>query len=91
MTGNVASPKAARLRDAFPTVGTVPLEFVVDAHGYERNYLLDGKVQQWNGAVTAVSSPICMRFGDNLTRTVIGKMPLMDEAMVMAQRIGKGT
>lgn len=75
---------AKRLDNAFPTAADVPQEFRVDASAYERLYLQDGKLRQWDGTVTEVSSPICLRDGANLSRAVIGHIPVMDEATVMA-------
>jgi glyceraldehyde-3-phosphate dehydrogenase (NADP+) len=84
MAEQVDNPMARRLESAFPTVASVPQEFRVDASGYERLYLLDGKVRQWQGPVVEVSSPICLMDGEELSRAMIGHIPVMDEAAAMA-------
>ncbi len=73
-----------QLRSAFPAPGEVPAEFRPDPSAYETLYLLDGQVRSWEGEVSEVWSPICLRKGDKLERTLIGHAPVMDDATVMA-------
>jgi glyceraldehyde-3-phosphate dehydrogenase (NADP+) len=73
-----------RLCSAFPTPGDVPAEFRPDPSAYERLYLLDGRVRSWEGEVSEVRSPICLRDGNALQRVLIGHAPSMDDAAVMA-------
>jgi glyceraldehyde-3-phosphate dehydrogenase (NADP+) len=73
-----------RLRSAFPAPGDVPAEFRPDPSSYERLYLLDGKVRTWEGEVSEVRSPVCLRDGSALERALIGRAPSMDDAAVMA-------
>jgi glyceraldehyde-3-phosphate dehydrogenase (NADP+) len=73
-----------RLRSAFPAPGDVPAEFRPDPSSYERLYLLDGKVRAWDGEVSEVRSPVCLRKGSALERAAIGHAPVMDDAAVMA-------
>jgi glyceraldehyde-3-phosphate dehydrogenase (NADP+) len=73
-----------QLRLAFPAPDAIPAEFRPDPSGYERLYLQDGKVRAWEGEVSEVWSPVCMRTGAGFERTLIGHAPVMDDAAVMA-------
>lgn len=75
---------ARQLSSSFPSLEQIPTEHRLDTKGYERLYLLDGKVLTWEGPLTEISSPICLREDGALVRPVIGRVPLMDEAAVMA-------
>ena len=73
-----------RLRLSFPASEDVPAEFRPDPSAYERLYLLDGELRTWEGEVSEVSSPVCLRDGSALERALIGRAPSMDDAAVMA-------
>jgi glyceraldehyde-3-phosphate dehydrogenase (NADP+) len=73
-----------RLRASFPAPEEVPAGFRPDPSSYERLYLLDGRVRAWEGEVSEVRSPICLRDGSALERALIGHAPAMDDAAVMA-------
>jgi glyceraldehyde-3-phosphate dehydrogenase (NADP+) len=73
-----------QLRASFPAPEEVPPEFRPDPSGYERLYLIDGQVRTWEGEVSEVISPICLRKGETLERVRIGCAPSMDEATVLA-------
>ncbi len=73
-----------RLRQAFPAPDEIPPEYRLDTTGYERLYLVDGQIRTWEGALTEVSSPICLKNGETLDRPVIGHIPSMDQAAAMA-------
>jgi glyceraldehyde-3-phosphate dehydrogenase (NADP+) len=45
---------------------------------------MDGQLRSWEGPVTEVNSPICLREDGKLRRTLIGHVPLMDEATGLA-------
>jgi glyceraldehyde-3-phosphate dehydrogenase (NADP+) len=74
----------ARLQSAFPSPEQIPPEFRVDAKSYERQYLVGGEIRVWNGPFHEISSPICLRLDGSLARTIIGRVPQMDEAAAMA-------
>jgi glyceraldehyde-3-phosphate dehydrogenase (NADP+) len=73
-----------QMRAAFPAPEEIPPEFRPDPSGYEKLYLLDGRVRAWEGEVSEVRSPVCLRKGDALERALIGHAPVMDDATVMA-------
>jgi len=85
MQGHTTSSQAARLSECFPTADQIPAEFRVDPRPYERLVLQGGKLIEWTGPTTPVSSPICLRQPDGtLQRPVIGQIPNMDEAAALA-------
>lgn len=84
MADNQVSDMATKLRQAFPSPDQIPAEFRLAPAGYERLYLLDGQVRTWEGALSEVSSPICLKEGETIARPVIGHVPSMDEAAALA-------
>ena len=83
--GNSDQFLAARLAASFPSSKIVPAEFRPNTAPYEKLYLQDGKVLEWPGPYTEVSSPICLQEEDGtLKRPVIGRVPAMDEEAAMA-------
>ena len=75
---------AQQLCSAFPSPQEIPAEFRPNPSEYERLYLLDGRVETWQGAVSEVTSPICIRQGEGCERALIGNAPVRDEAAVLA-------
>jgi glyceraldehyde-3-phosphate dehydrogenase (NADP+) len=73
-----------RLRSSFPAPEEVPAEYRPNPSAYGRLYLLDGEVRTWEGEVSEVRSPVCLRDGKTLQRALIGHAPSMDDAAVMA-------
>ncbi|MBN2084812.1 MAG: aldehyde dehydrogenase family protein [Anaerolineales bacterium] len=84
MSANSVPSLEQRLRAAFPARDEVPAGVRPDPSAYERLYLLDGKVRAWEGEVSEVRSPVCLRADGKLERALIGHAPVMDDAAVMA-------
>lgn len=69
------------LKRLFPTEGALP-----DGHGlatplHQRNYLIDGRLQRWDGPCKTVLSPVCTTQPDGSVRQVpIGSHPDMGPA-----------
>jgi glyceraldehyde-3-phosphate dehydrogenase (NADP+) len=84
MPDNQEDNLETKLHRAFPAPDEIPPEYRLDTTGYERLYLVDGQIRTWEGALTEVSSPICLKNGEMLSRPVIGHIPSMDEAAAMA-------
>jgi glyceraldehyde-3-phosphate dehydrogenase (NADP+) len=74
----------APLQSVFPAPDQIPPEFRVDTKSYERLYLVGGEIREWKGDLHEVSSPICLRQNNTLSRPIIGHTPQMDEAAAMA-------
>lgn len=68
----------------FPMPEEVPAQHRLARVASERCYLVDGEVREWRGETIPVSSPICLRGGAGLSRTIIGEVPSMDEAAAAA-------
>ncbi len=84
MSAQSAPTLEQQLRLAFPTKDEVPAGVRPDPSGYERLYLLDGKVRTWQGEVSEVRSPVCLRAGGKLERALIGHAPVMDVPAALA-------
>jgi len=68
----------------FPTEAEIPENVRVDASRYSMKYLLEGEVRVWSGEGVDVRSPICTRGPDGaLTRVLVGRAPMLDEAEAM--------
>ena len=72
------------LKSLYPAPSEIPDEFRVDATAYESLYLIDGKLQKWEGPFNDVISPVAIRNGERVSRPVIGKAPSMDEKTVLS-------
>ncbi len=84
-SSTVPEPKnAAALAAAFPVAAQIPPEFCLDTARHERLYLLDGRLGSWEGPLAEVSSPICLKQNGTLKRSIIGRVPLMDQAAGLA-------
>ncbi|MDE1170047.1 MAG: NADP-dependent glyceraldehyde-3-phosphate dehydrogenase [Verrucomicrobium sp.] len=77
-------PIAADLAALFPAREAIPAEHRPQAAAYERLYLLDGRVRAWEGPLAEVPAAFSVREGDALVRPVVGRVPAMDEAAVLA-------
>jgi glyceraldehyde-3-phosphate dehydrogenase (NADP+) len=75
---------ARRLESLFPAPDQVPAEFRPDTSSYERLFLVDGRLEHWTGRCVEVSSPICRMQNGAFSRTIIGRVPAMDEAAAFA-------
>jgi glyceraldehyde-3-phosphate dehydrogenase (NADP+) len=73
---------AQRMHASFPAPEEVPTEFRPSPSGYERLYLIDGDVRTWEGEISDVYSPICLRNRETLERVRVGSAPVMDGATV---------
>lgn len=63
------------LAQLFPTsVADIPEQYRLAAPIEQRDYLVDGQLQVWNGPLAQVQSPV--QLGDR--RVVIGSTPLLD-------------
>jgi glyceraldehyde-3-phosphate dehydrogenase (NADP+) len=61
----------------------IPEEFRLHQEVHQREYLSNGAMHPWNGAVHEVLSPVCIKTTDGLKRKVIGTYPLCDEKEAM--------
>lgn len=82
----------------FPEAHQIPEEVRIP-YTEQREYLINGKLCEWPGALNPVVSPVCIKQADGTAvPQVIGKTPLMDsatalqilEAAVQAYNMGQG-
>ncbi|HEX2532238.1 MAG TPA: NADP-dependent glyceraldehyde-3-phosphate dehydrogenase [Chitinophagaceae bacterium] len=69
----------SRLEQMFVTEAEVPEAFRLPSEIHQREYLSNGALVPWNGAVHSVYSPICIRTAEGLERKLIGTYPVCTE------------
>jgi glyceraldehyde-3-phosphate dehydrogenase (NADP+) len=85
------------LSGAFPEVSAIPEQFRV-SYQEQREYLINGELRQWPGALNAVQSPVFVKNGDHYKQQTIGATPLLTahealqalDAAVNAYNLGHG-
>jgi glyceraldehyde-3-phosphate dehydrogenase (NADP+) len=70
----------SHLSDLFPSPDQVPEQCRLGSAVLSPCLLLDGEVRRWEGELTPVSSPVCMRMDDHIERPIIGHVPAVNEA-----------
>lgn len=71
-----------QLESIFVSEDAIPGKFRLEEI-HQREYLSNGEMIQWNGAVHEVYSPICIRTADGLQRKLIGTYPVCTEKEAM--------
>lgn len=61
----------------FPKAESIPASVRLPHYLEQREYLIDGKMITWQGDLSPVLSPVCVREGDKLVQKVIGATPLL--------------
>ncbi|MDP4536801.1 NADP-dependent glyceraldehyde-3-phosphate dehydrogenase [Alkalimonas collagenimarina] len=82
----------------FPTVGELPADFSELQPVEQREYLLNGELLSWQGDLSSVFSPVCVRNGEQPEPVLLGQTPLLDaqaalqalDAAVSAYDLGRG-
>jgi len=75
---------AERIPTLFPSPDEIPPQQLLSAPVELRDYLLNGELRRWQGAVQDVFSPVCVRTPGGPERVRIGSFPLMGEADALA-------
>ncbi|WP_419802067.1 NADP-dependent glyceraldehyde-3-phosphate dehydrogenase [Mucilaginibacter sp.] len=72
-----------QLESIFVEENQVPPEYNLPEQIIQREYLCNGEMKQWDGELSEVSSPVCIRTPEGLQRKVIGAFPVcgVKEAM----------
>lgn len=74
----------------FPELSQIPLEVSLNQPIEQREYLVDGVLQTWNGPLQTVLSPLWLTVKDNPVPQVIGHAPLLtSEAALQALMAAK--
>lgn len=76
-------PLNSHLETLFPTFDDIPEQYRPGPPIEQRDYLVDGKLQTWNGPLAPVRSPICIKSSTGLEPMILGSMPLLDAATAM--------
>ena len=73
--------QSSSLSTLFPAdVSQIPATYRIDPI-HQREYLLNGEMRQWNGKVSEVYSPVCVRDDDGtLQRQLVGSYPVAGPA-----------
>ncbi|WKZ59107.1 MAG: NADP-dependent glyceraldehyde-3-phosphate dehydrogenase [Cyclobacteriaceae bacterium] len=85
------------LSGVFPEASAIPEQFRV-SYQEQREYLINGELRQWPGALNAVQSPVFVKEGDHYKQQTIGATPLLTahealqalDAAVNAYNLGHG-
>lgn len=72
-----------RLQSLFVTEDAIPEKYRLDAEIHQREFLSNGEMMPWNGAVHEVYSPICIQTEKGLQRKRIGTYPVCTEKEAM--------
>jgi glyceraldehyde-3-phosphate dehydrogenase (NADP+) len=86
------------LSSIFGSEDSVPSAWRIDAPIEQREYLVDGKLETWQGSVNPVLSPVFVLNNGRLEQKVLGTTPLLTskeamialEAAVRAYDLGHG-
>ncbi|MNG93616.1 NADP-dependent glyceraldehyde-3-phosphate dehydrogenase [compost metagenome] len=89
-----------RLLDSlFPTANEIPEAYRLGEPLVQREYLVNGQLQRWDGPLATVRSPVWLKEGDEERQVILGNTPLLDadtaltalDAAVHAYDKGRGT
>jgi len=64
------------LQAIFVEESQIPPEFLLPGQIIQREYLSNGEMKKWDGEMSEVSSPVCVRTAQGLQRKVIGAFPV---------------
>ncbi|MBX2967454.1 MAG: NADP-dependent glyceraldehyde-3-phosphate dehydrogenase [Cyclobacteriaceae bacterium] len=64
------------LADVFPEAVAIPEQYRV-SYQEQREYLINGELRHWPGALNTVQSPVYVKEGDEIKQQVIGATPLL--------------
>ena len=86
------------LANLFPEEKNIPASVTLPAYMEQREYLIDGKMVTWQGDMSPVASPVCVREGNESKQKIIGSTPLLTanealealDAAVRAYDLGHG-
>ena len=73
-----------RIETVFLPLERIPAEARLAALVEQREYLVDGELRRWEGAMQEVISPVCVPTAEGPARQPIGSFPLMTEREALA-------
>lgn len=72
------------LTNLFPEEKTIPASVTLSGYLEQREYLIDGKMVTWQGDMSPVASPVCVREGNESKQKIIGSTPLLTSKEALA-------
>lgn len=72
-----------RLETLFPTLEQIPEQYRPEKTIEQREYLVNGTLQLWQGPLAPVRSPVCLSAADGIQSVILGSTPLLDSATAM--------
>jgi glyceraldehyde-3-phosphate dehydrogenase (NADP+) len=74
----------AKINNIFPSLENIPPEFYLKNSIEQREYLINGKLEVWNGEMEESLSPIYLKTPQGLTRKKIGDFPCLGEEAALS-------
>lgn len=75
---------AEKIKSIFPGEDNIPDEFRLKNPVFQREYLVNGKLRVWSGAMREVLSPVWINMPDGLSQKLVGSHPLLTESEALA-------
>jgi glyceraldehyde-3-phosphate dehydrogenase (NADP+) len=72
-----------RLESLFPAYEQIPEQYRPGEAIEQREYLVNGTLQLWQGPLAPVRSPVCLKAPDGIRSVILGSTPLMDATTAM--------
>jgi glyceraldehyde-3-phosphate dehydrogenase (NADP+) len=67
------------LENIFPSIEQIPPQWALGGFIEQREYLVNGELKIWNGAMNEVVSPVSINNGNGIEKNIIGSTPLLTE------------
>jgi glyceraldehyde-3-phosphate dehydrogenase (NADP+) len=67
------------LKNIFPLVSEIPVEWQLNEFIEQREYLVNGELRIWNGPMNEVVSPVSINTGNSIEKNIIGTTPLLTQ------------
>ncbi|XTZ11475.1 MAG: aldehyde dehydrogenase family protein, partial [cyanobacterium endosymbiont of Rhopalodia inflata] len=74
----------AKINNIFPSLENIPPEFHLKSSIEQREYLIDGNLEVWNGEMEESLSPIYLKTPQGLTRKRIGNFPCLGQEAALS-------
>ncbi|WP_267383436.1 NADP-dependent glyceraldehyde-3-phosphate dehydrogenase [Cyanobacterium sp. uoEpiScrs1] len=74
----------AKINNIFPSLEKIPPEFHLKNHIEQREYLIDGNLQIWDGEMEESLSPVYLKTAQGLTRKKIGDFPSLGQEAALS-------
>ena len=68
-----------KLANIFPNESEIPSEYAYGEPVHQKEYLVNGEIKIWNGAVQDIFSPVCIQTANGTEQKFLGTTPLLTE------------